>query len=95
MVPCDSGACRGDFCAADCKLWQKRERAAIRPKLNWRRALILTSLALIAGVTFLLWGLEANGSAQIALFIGAAVAMFLFFAGIYVTLVRRYYYRQQ
>jgi hypothetical protein len=66
----------------------------IRPKLNWRRALILTSLALVAGVTCLLWGLEASGAAQIALLAGAAVAMFLFFAGIYVTLVRRYYYRQ-
>jgi hypothetical protein len=65
----------------------------IRPKLNWRRALILTSLALAAGVTCLLWGLEANGSAQIALLACGAVAMFLFFAGIYVTLVRRYYYR--
>jgi membrane protein implicated in regulation of membrane protease activity len=68
---------------------------AIRPKLNWQRALILTSLALVAGVTFLLWGLEANGGAQIALLASAAVSMFLFFAGIYVTLVRRYYYRQQ
>lgn len=67
----------------------------IPPKLNWRRALILTSLALVAGVTCLLWGLEAAGAAQIALLASAAVAMFLFFAGIYVTLVRRYYYRQQ
>ena len=67
----------------------------IPPKLNWRRALILTSLALVAGVTCLLWGLAATGASQIALLAGAAVAMFLFFAGIYVTLVRRYYYRQQ
>jgi NADH:ubiquinone oxidoreductase subunit 6 (subunit J) len=66
----------------------------IRPKLNWQRALILTSLALVGGVTCLLLGLDSNGGAQIALLAGAAVAMFLFFAGIYVTLVRRYYYRQ-
>jgi len=66
----------------------------IRPRLNWRRALILTSLALAAGVSCLLWGLEAAGAAQFALLAGAAVAMFLFFAGIYVTLVRRYYYRR-
>jgi len=51
-------------------------------------------LALAAGVSCLLWGLEAAGAAQFALLAGAAVAMFLFFAGIYVTLVRRYYYRR-
>jgi hypothetical protein len=45
-------------------------------------------------VSCLLVGLEASGAAQIALLGGAAVAMFLFFAGIYVTLVQRYYYRQ-
>jgi len=67
---------------------------SIQPKLNWRRALILTSFALVAGVSCLLWGLESSGGAQIALLACAAVAMFLFFAGIYVTLVRRYYYRQ-
>ncbi len=66
----------------------------IPPKLNWRRALVLTSLALVCGVTCLLWGLEAAGAAQIVLLAGSAVAMFVFFAGIYVTLVRRYYYRQ-
>ena len=64
----------------------------IPPKLNWRRALILTSL--VAGVTCLLWGLSATGASQIVLLASAAVAMFLFFAGTYVTLVRRYYYRQ-
>lgn len=63
------------------------------PKLNWKRALFLTSLALVAGVSCLLWGLAANGWAQIALLGASAVAMFMFFAGIYVTLVRRYYYR--
>jgi hypothetical protein len=56
--------------------------------------LVLTSLALVVGVTSLLWGLAATGAAQIALLASAAVAMFLFFAGIYVTLVRRYYYRR-
>lgn len=70
------------------------EEQQIRPKLNWRKALVLTALALIAGVACLLWGLEADGPAQIALLTGSAVALFLFFAGIYVTLVRRYYYRQ-
>ena len=65
----------------------------MRPKLNWRRALILTSLALIVGVSCLVSGLDASGGAQIVLLAVGAVAMFLFFAGIYVTLVRRYYYR--
>jgi hypothetical protein len=55
--------------------------------------LLLTAIALVAGITLLLLGLEATGGAQTALLAGAAVAMFLFFAGIYVTLVRRYYYR--
>ena len=63
-------------------------------QLNWRSALILTAISLAAGVSSLLAGLEASGAAQIALLVLAAVAMFLFFAGIYVTLVRRYYYRQ-
>lgn len=67
--------------------------AGIRPKLNWRRALSLTAFALLTGISCLLWGLEASGAAQIALLACGAVAMFLFFAGIYVTLVRRYYYR--
>ena len=67
----------------------------IPPKLNWRLALILTSFALVTGVSCLLWGLAVNGAAQIALLCAAAVAMFLFFAGIYVTLVRRYYYRRR
>jgi hypothetical protein len=57
--------------------------------------LVLTSFALVVGVTCLLLGLAATGSKQIALLASSAVAMFLFFAGIYVTLVRRYYYRQQ
>jgi hypothetical protein len=56
--------------------------------------LILTSLALVAGIFCLLWGLDATGGAQMALLACGALAMFLFFAGIYVTLVRRYYYRQ-
>jgi hypothetical protein len=72
-----------------------REITTIRPQLNWRRALILTALSLVAGVSCLLWGLAASGGTQIALLACASVAMFLFFAGIYVTLVRRYYYRQQ
>ena len=63
-------------------------------QLNWRSALILTAIALVAGVASLLAGLEASGGAQIALLALSAVAMFLFFAGTYVTLVRRYYYRQ-
>ena len=65
------------------------------PKLNWQRALILTAIALVAGVSSLLFGLEASGWTQIALLGAAALAMFLFFAGIYVTLVRRYYYRSR
>jgi hypothetical protein len=56
---------------------------------------VLTALALVVGISCLLWGLEADGGTQIALLACGAVAMFLFFAGIYVTLVRRYYYRQQ
>ncbi len=70
-----------------------REITAIRPKLNWRRALVLTAVALVVGVGCLLWGLEVNGAAQVGLLVVSAVAMFFFFAGIYVTLVRRYYYR--
>ena len=65
----------------------------MRPKLNWRRALALTTFALLVGISCLIWGLEASGGAQIALLTCGAIAMFLFFAGIYVTLVRRYYYR--
>ncbi len=67
----------------------------MRPKLNWRRALGLTALTLVIGISCLLWGLEASGGRQIVLLATGAGAMFLFFAGIYVTLVRRYYYRQQ
>lgn len=78
-----------------CKLLPSREMNFIPPKLNWLRALVLTSLALIVGVSSLLLGLEANGWMQIALLGAAAVTMFLFFAGIYVTLVRRYYYRSR
>jgi hypothetical protein len=62
-------------------------------KLNWRRSLILTTIALVAGISCLLGGLEASGVWQIALLAAGVLAMFLFFAGIYVTLVRRYYYR--
>jgi F0F1-type ATP synthase assembly protein I len=64
------------------------------PQLNWRRALSLTAFALVMAIACLLWGLDASGGAQIALLACGTVAMFLFFAGIYVTLVRRYYYRQ-
>ena len=64
-------------------------------QLNWRRSLILTAVALVIGISCLLGGLEANGFLQIVLLAVGAVAMFLFFAGIYVTLVRRYYYRQK
>ena len=38
--------------------------------------------------------LEAGGVWQIVFLVVGVVGMFLFFAGIYVTLVRRYYYRQ-
>jgi hypothetical protein len=66
-----------------------------RIQLNWRRALVLTAAALVIGIACLLSGLQANGILQITLLAAGAVAMFLFFAGIYVTLVRRYYYRQK
>jgi lipopolysaccharide export LptBFGC system permease protein LptF len=68
---------------------------ALRTQLNWRRSLILTAVALAIGIACLIWGLEASGSGQIALLTAGAVAIFLFFAGTYVTLVRRYYYRQK
>jgi hypothetical protein len=64
-----------------------------RTQLNWRRSLVLTAIALVIGITCILGGLEASGAKQIALLGLGAVAMFLFFAGVYVTLVRRYYYR--
>jgi len=63
------------------------------PQQNWRRSLVLTAIALVAGISCLLGGLEASGVWQVALLIAGALAMFLFFAGIYVTLVGRYYYR--
>ena len=62
------------------------------PKLNWRRALLLTTVALIGGIACLVTGLEATGLTQIVLLAAGALAMFLFFAGAYTTLVRRYYY---
>jgi len=52
----------------------------------------LTALALVVGVTCIVTGLDATGAKQVALLAAGALAMFLFFAGIYVTLVRRYYY---
>ena len=63
-------------------------------QLNWRRSLALTVLALVGGVASALGALEASGVWQIVFLAVGAVGMFLFFAGIYVTLVRRYYYRQ-
>ncbi len=66
-----------------------------RIQLNWRRALAVTAVALVIGVACLFGGLKADGILQITLLAAGAVAMFLFFAGIYVTLVRRYYYRQK
>lgn len=72
-----------------------RGKNRLRPKLNWRKAFILTALALIVGISLLVGGLETEGGKQILLLASGAVSMFLFFAGIYVTLVRRYYYRQQ
>lgn len=63
-------------------------------QLNWRRSLALTVIALVCGVASAMGALEASGVWQIVLLAVGAVGMFLFFAGIYVTLVRRYYYRQ-
>lgn len=94
MALSDSGGFRDGFCVANYRRPSVPGEQQIPPKLNWRKALILSTFALIAGVSCLLWGLEANGATQIALLTGSAIAMFLFFAGIYVTLVRRYYYRQ-
>jgi hypothetical protein len=63
-------------------------------QLNWRRSLTLTVIALVCGVASAMGALEASGLWQIVFLAAGAVGMFLFFAGIYVTLVRRYYYRQ-
>jgi uncharacterized membrane-anchored protein len=63
-------------------------------QLNWRRSLALTVIALVCGLASAMAALEASGVWQIVLLAVGVVGMFLFFAGIYVTLVRRYYYRQ-
>ena len=63
-------------------------------QLNWRRSLALTVIALVCGVAAAMAALEASGVWQIVFLAVGVVGMFLFFAGIYVTLVRRYYYRQ-
>ena len=63
-------------------------------QLNWRRSLALTVMALVCGVASAMGALEASGVWQIVFLAAGVVGMFLFFAGIYVTLVRRYYYRQ-
>jgi hypothetical protein len=52
-------------------------------------------MAFVCGAVSAMGALEASGVWQIVLLAAAAVGMFLFFAGIYVTLVRRYYYRQR
>ena len=64
-----------------------------KPPLNWRRALILTVAAFSIGVLLCWGGLESSGFAQIALLGLGTVFLFLSFAGVYVTLVGRYYYK--
>jgi hypothetical protein len=78
--------------AVDCQAGGVRVRSNLQ--LNWRRSLALTVMALVCGVASAMGALEASGVWQIVLLAVGVVGMFLFFAGIYVTLVRRYYYRQ-
>ena len=64
------------------------------PQLNWRRALILTVVTFVIG-TLLGWGgLVSNGLSQIALLALGTIFLFISFAGVYVTLVGRYYYKR-
>ena len=63
------------------------------PQLNWQRALVLTITVFLAGALFCWGGLVSSGLSQIFLLALGAIFLFLSFAGIYITLVRRYYYK--
>ena len=64
------------------------------PQLNWRRALVLTLTVFLIGSLFCWSGLTSSGVAQIVLLAFGTIFLFLSFAGVYVTLVRRYYYKR-
>ncbi len=63
------------------------------PQLDWRSSLVLTLVAFVIGVLLSWGGLISSGFLQIALLLFGTVFLFLSFAGVYVTLVRRYYYK--
>lgn len=64
------------------------------PQLNWRRALILTVVTFALGVLLGWGGLASNGLSQITLLALGIIFLFVSFAGVYVTLVGRYYYKR-
>ena len=65
-----------------------------KPRLNWRLALILTIMAFLIGLALGATGLAAgSGFSQIVLLGLGTIFLFLSFAGVYVTLVGRYYYK--
>ena len=65
-----------------------------KPPINWRLALILTIVTFLIGVALGAAGLAADGGfPQIVLLGLSTVFLFLSFAGVYVTLVGRYYYK--
>ncbi len=65
-----------------------------KSQLNWRLALILTIVAFLIGVALGAAGLVASGGfSQIVLLGLGTIFLFLSFAGVYVTLVGRYYYK--
>ena len=64
------------------------------PQLNWRRALILTVATFAIGVLLGWGGLVSNGLSQITLLALGTIFLFVSFAGVYVTLVGRYYYKR-
>jgi len=63
------------------------------PQLNWRRALILTIATFVVGILMGWGGLVSSGFSQIVLLGLGTIFLFVSFAGVYITLVRRYYYK--
>jgi hypothetical protein len=61
--------------------------------LNWRHTLVFTVVAFSLGVLLGWGGLASSGVTQIALLALGTIFLFLSFAGVYITLVRRYYYK--